>query len=220
MTEYTNEELVCRAQNGDQPSKELLYSQNAGFIKSMALEAYKLCQSPKGIDFDDMYQEAGIAFLLSIGDYDINSGYSFLTYSGTSIKNRVRNHIISESDRNGKTQPLEYVTADNYEVNLLNEDLPYVTDYRSQKSLSAEDEYFKKFKNEQLTKAYNLLNPRQQKYISYRFGLGVYDSPHSRNNTAEYFGLTYEKATELEKDSLEVMRKYYSGKNEFSLLNT
>ena len=143
---------------------------------------------------------SGIAFLLSIDDFDINSGYSFQTYSGTCIKNRARNHIISESDRNGKTQPLEYVTADNYEVNLLNEDLPYVTDYRSQKSLSAEDEYFKKFKNEQLTKAFNLLNPRQQKYISYRFGLGEYDNPHSRNNAAEYFGLTYEKATDLEKE--------------------
>ena len=211
MTEYTNEELVCRAQNGDQSAKELLYSRNARFIKSMALEAYKLCQSPKGIDFDDMFQEAGIAFLLSVNEFDIYSGYSFLTYSGTCIKNRVRNYLITESDRNGKTQPLEYVTADNYEVNLLNEDLPYVTDYRSQKSLSAEDEYFKKFKNEQLTKAYNLLNPRQQKYISYRFGLGEYDNPHSRNNAAEYFGLTYEKATELERESLEVMRGYYSG---------
>ena len=209
MTEYTNEELVCRAQNGDQSAKELLYSRNEGFIKSMALEAYKLCQSPKGIDFDDMFQEAGIAFLLSVDDFDINSGYSFLTYSGTCIKNRVRKHLISESDRNSKTQPPEYVTADNYEVNLLNEDLPYVTDYRSQKSLSAEDEYFKKFKNEQLTNAFNLLNPRQKKYISYRYGLGEYDSPHSRNDAAEYFGLTYEKATDLEKESLEVLRKMY-----------
>lgn len=209
MTEYTNEELVCRAQNGEQSAKELLYSRNAGFIKSMALEAYKLCQSPKGIDFDDMFQEAGIAFLLSVNEFDIYSGYSFLTYSGTCIKNRVKSYIISESERNGKTLSLEYVTADNYEVNLLNEDLPYVTDYRSQKSLSAEDEYFKKYKDEQLTKAFNLLNPRQQKYISYRYGLGEYDTPHSRNNAAEYFGLTYEKATELEKESLEVMRKHY-----------
>lgn len=52
MTEYTNEELVRHAQNGDQLAKELLYSRNAGFIKSMALEAYRLCQSPKGIGFD------------------------------------------------------------------------------------------------------------------------------------------------------------------------
>lgn len=205
----TNEELCRLVHNGDQSAKEQIYYQNEAFIKSMALEAYRICQSPKHTDFDEMFQEAAVAFLLSINEYDINSGYLFLTYAGTCIKNRIKNYLIAESERTGRTQPLEYVTKDDYEADILNNDLPYVNDYRNQKSLSAEEEYFKNAKEEQLTKAVNQLDARQRKYISYRFGLSEYDSPHSRSNTAEYFGLIYERAAEIERESIRIMREYF-----------
>lgn len=205
----TNEELCRLVHNGDQSAKEQIYLQNKAFIKSMALEAYRICQSPKYTEFDEMFQEAAVAFLLSINEYDINSGYSFLTYAGTCIKNRIKNYLIAEAERTGRTQPLEYVIADDYEVDILNNDLPYVNDYRNLKSLSAEEEYFKNAKEEQLTKAFNLLDARKRKYISYRFGLGEYDLPHSRSNTAGYFGLTYERAIEIERESIRIMREYF-----------
>lgn len=104
---------------------------------------------------------------------------------------------------------LEYVTADNYTVDILNDDLLLVNDYRSQKTSSAEKEFFRMFSDEMLTKAFNRLDARQKKYISFRFGLDEYDSPHNRTETAEYFGLTYEKATEIEKSAIVVLRREY-----------
>ena len=71
--------------------------------------------------------------------------------------------------------------------------------------------FFINYFYETIKKALGLLSPRQQKIISYRFGLGgegEYCFSHTIDETSDYYGISKRDVIQIQKTSLRKMRKY------------
>ena len=71
----SNEELAVRIQAGDKDAAEALIRQNEGFLISRAKRLTQYC------DFEDLKQEAAIAFLQAAESFDPSHGTKLLTYA-------------------------------------------------------------------------------------------------------------------------------------------
>ena len=69
-------DYLRKAKNGDENSKEVLFTNNSPLIKSI-IRRFK----NKGIEYDDLYQIASIGFLKAINNFDESFGVKFSTYA-------------------------------------------------------------------------------------------------------------------------------------------
>ncbi len=218
-TKYTNEELALRVINGDNEALHLLYDQNVGLITDKCKEAFGYCGSPSDADFDDLNQEAALSFMMSAPKFNPDLGYRFTTFIGTCVFN----HMIDYIERSIKTSCTELII---HKKTLVTNDLNpnykkdsssniLLQDYWQKRlnvfSRSAEEAFFIDYFFETIKNALDLLSPRQQKLISYRFGLGgdeEYFFPHTIEETSEHYGITKRDVIELQKKTLRKMRRY------------
>lgn len=83
----SNEELVKLAQSGDEEARELLFIKNQAGIVKVAKARYT--QGNLVFDYDDIYQEAMIAFNNAINRFDISKGFKFITYAMQAMNNQI-----------------------------------------------------------------------------------------------------------------------------------
>ncbi len=218
-TKYTNEELALRVINGDKEALHLLYDQNVGLITDKCKEAFGYCGSPADADFDDLNQEAALSFMMSAPKFNPDLGYKFTTFIGTCVFNHMIDYIVKEIKTSNTECRIATRTTTSYDhtpearKNITENVL--LQDYWQKRlhifSISAEKAYFIDYFYETIKNALDLLSPRQQKLISYRFGLGgdeEYFFPHTIEETSEHYGITKRDVIELQKKTLRKMRRY------------
>lgn len=81
-------ELLKKAQDGDNFAKEKLIAENSPLIKSVIKKYLN-----KGIEFDDLYQLGSLGFLKAITNFDESFGVKFSTYAVPMIAGEVKRFI-------------------------------------------------------------------------------------------------------------------------------
>lgn len=179
----------------------------------MSNAAYAECGSPDNIDSEELHQEAAVGFMKAVNTFKPESGYSFLTYAGECIRNRVINYLKKEQTETQKKFPVltafiendesgERIKINPADSDKCNTEPLYETDYHK----TPEELFFINLKKELLYSALNELTGRQKQFITYRYGLNNTDY-RTRENTAEYFGITVDEALKTEKEALSQLRK-------------
>ncbi len=82
------EELIARSQTGDENAKELLVSENAGLIWSVARRFIG-----RGAEPDDLYQLGCLGFLKAVDGFDLEFGTQFSTYAVPKIAGEIRRFL-------------------------------------------------------------------------------------------------------------------------------
>jgi len=218
----TNEELIEEYINGNSDVMDELYKANIGLTVSICGAAFEYCGSPKFIDYDDLKQEAALSFMMSASGFDKTKGIKFSTYIYECIFNHMINYISGLMHRaiNGKVIYTKSLFSDdgNPDKEAYSETNIIFQDYWQKKleicCISAEQVFFINYFNETIKNAVEILNPRQKKFMSFRYGLGTedYQKPHTIVESSERFGITERDAYSIEKGALSVMRKYISEK--------
>ena len=81
-------DYIRKAKNGDENSKQVLFSHNSALLKSVIKRFYN-----KGIEYDDLYQIASIGFLKAIKNFDENYGVKFSTYTVPMIIGEIKRYM-------------------------------------------------------------------------------------------------------------------------------
>lgn len=82
------EELIARCQAGDREAGELLVTENAGLIWSVARRFMG-----RGTDSEDLYQLGCLGFLKAVEGFDLNFGTQFSTYAVPKIAGEIRRFL-------------------------------------------------------------------------------------------------------------------------------
>ena len=82
------EELISRAQNGDNEASETLILENAGLIWSVARRFLG-----RGTEGDDLYQLGCVGFLKAVEGFDLEYGTQFSTYAVPKISGEIRRFL-------------------------------------------------------------------------------------------------------------------------------
>ena len=82
------EELICRSQAGDREAGELLISENAGLIWSIAKRFLG-----RGTEAEDLYQLGCLGFLKAVEGFDLEFGTQFSTYAVPKIAGEIRRFL-------------------------------------------------------------------------------------------------------------------------------
>jgi RNA polymerase sporulation-specific sigma factor len=81
-------ELIQNSQQGSKEAKEVLITENAGLIWSVAKRFVG-----RGVDPDDLYQLGCLGFLKAVDGFDISFGTQFSTYAVPKIAGEIRRFI-------------------------------------------------------------------------------------------------------------------------------
>lgn len=81
-------ELIARSKTGDRDARELLITQNAGLIWSVARRYFG-----RGVDADDLYQLGCLGFLKAVDGFDLEFGTQFSTYAVPKIAGEIRRFL-------------------------------------------------------------------------------------------------------------------------------
>ncbi len=179
----------------------------------MSSAAYAECGSPDNADSEELHQEAAVGFMKAVNTFKPESGYSFLTYAGECIRNRVINYLKKEQTETQKKFPVLTAFIENDESGNRLKINPADSDKYSTKPLyevdyhkTPEELFFINLKKELLYSALKDLTDRQKQFITYRYGLNNIGY-HTRESTADYFGITIDEAVKTEKEALSRLRK-------------
>lgn len=82
------EELILRAQAGDREAGELLVTENAGLIWSVARRF-----SGRGAEMEDLYQLGCLGFMKAVEGFDLEFGTQFSTYAVPKIAGEIRRFL-------------------------------------------------------------------------------------------------------------------------------
>lgn len=82
------EELIAKAQQGDKAASELLVTENAGLIWSVARRFIG-----RGAEADDLYQLGCLGFIKAVEGFDLNFGTQFSTYAVPKIAGEIRRFL-------------------------------------------------------------------------------------------------------------------------------
>ncbi len=82
------ESLIARSQTGDKEACELLVTENAGLIWSVARRFIG-----RGVDEDDLYQLGCMGFIKAVEGFDLSYGTQFSTYAVPKIAGEIRRFL-------------------------------------------------------------------------------------------------------------------------------
>lgn len=82
------EELITRAQSGDEAAKELLITENAPLVWSIARRFVG-----RGAELEDLYQLGCLGFLKAVDGFDLQFGTQFSTYAVPKIAGEIRRFL-------------------------------------------------------------------------------------------------------------------------------
>lgn len=82
------EELIQKAQTGDQEASEALITENSALVWSVARRF-----AGRGVEMDDLYQLGCLGFLKAVAGFDIEFGTQFSTYAVPKIAGEIRRFL-------------------------------------------------------------------------------------------------------------------------------
>ena len=131
------EELIAKSQSGDQEAGEILITENAGLIWSVAKRFMS-----RGTEADDLYQLGCLGFLKAVEGFDLAFGTQFSTYAVPKIAGEIRRFLRDDGavkvSRSIKEQAAAIKTARNLLVNALGRE-PTVQEIANQTGFTPEE---------------------------------------------------------------------------------
>ena len=133
----TTEALIARSQAGDPTATEILVTENAGLIWSVARRFVG-----RGTELDDLYQLGCLGFLKAVEGFDLEYGTQFSTYAVPKISGEIRRFLRDDGavkvSRSIKEQAAAIRTARNHLASALGRE-PTIQEISRQTSLSPEE---------------------------------------------------------------------------------
>lgn len=77
-------EIIKKAQNNDQDAKDRLIKSNLSFVVAIAKQ-----YQGRGLEMADLINEGNIGMMAAIEKFDVNSGFKFITYAVTWIRQAI-----------------------------------------------------------------------------------------------------------------------------------
>jgi len=131
------EELIARSKAGDEEAGELLITENAGLIWSVARRFLG-----RGVESDDLYQLGCLGFLKAVEGFDLEFGTQFSTYAVPKIAGEIRRFLRDDGavkvSRSIKEQAFAVKNARNLLINALGRE-PTVMELSRQTGLTPEE---------------------------------------------------------------------------------
>ena len=131
------EELIARSQAGDRKASEILITENAGLIWSIARRFIG-----RGTEAEDLYQLGCLGFLKAVEGFDLAYGTQFSTYAVPKIAGEIRRFLRDDGtikvSRSLKEQAAQIKTARNLLINALGRE-PSVLEISNQTGLMPEE---------------------------------------------------------------------------------
>lgn len=131
------EELIAKSQSGDRNAGEILVTENAGLIWSVARRFMG-----RGVEADDLYQLGCLGFLKAVEGFDLKFGTQFSTYAVPKITGEIRRFLRDDGSvkvsRSIKEQAVAIKSARNLLVNALGRE-PTIQEIANQTGFTAEE---------------------------------------------------------------------------------
>lgn len=131
------EELIAESQAGNREAGEILVTENAGLIWSVARRFLG-----RGTEAEDLYQLGCLGFLKAVEGFDLNFGTQFSTYAVPKIAGEIRRFLRDDGaikvSRSLKEQSAAIKAARNHLASALGRE-PTVTEISRQTGLSPEE---------------------------------------------------------------------------------
>ena len=131
------EELIRLAQAGDRDACEMLVTENAGLIWSIARR-----YTGRGTELEDLYQLGCLGFLKAVEGFDVAYGTQFSTYAVPKISGEIRRFLRDDGavkvSRGIKEQAAQIRQARNHLIQALGRE-PTVQEISRQTGLSPEE---------------------------------------------------------------------------------
>ena len=202
----SNEALCTLAQAGSGHAMDVLIWRNEAFLAERARKvwnkAFKNTQE-YSVDLDDLMQAAREGMWRAIIAFKPSYGTKLLTLAGKCIENK-----LSDFER-------EYFSdiKEENEGFRVEEEYPEEEDIAHINLKLRPDEYKKRPEpmalaretSEEICRSVNSLEPREKKYLCYRFGY-PFDDEVPQKKAAEHFLITRTRANELEQEALRHFR--------------
>ena len=128
--EQTNE-LIRKAKDGDGDAKETLLKENSNLIKSIVKRYLN-----KGVEYDDLFQLAGMGLLKAINGFDESFGVRFSTYAVPMISGEIKRFMRDD----GSIKVSRAIKAAAKEINAFVE--KYAADHGEQPNVKTIAEHF------------------------------------------------------------------------------
>jgi RNA polymerase sporulation-specific sigma factor len=122
---------IRQAKQGDNKAKEILITENVNLIKSIVRRYLN-----KGVDYDDLYQLAGMGLLKAINGFDESFGVRFSTYAVPMIAGEIKRFMRDD----GSIKVSRTIKATAKEINRFVE--KYSSEHGSQPTVKAIAEKF------------------------------------------------------------------------------
>lgn len=133
----TTEELIKKAQSGCKEASELLVSENAGLIWSIARRF-----AGRGTELEDLYQLGCLGFLKAVDGFDSEYGTQFSTYAVPKISGEIRRFLRDDGaikvSRGIKEQASTIRSTRNHLIQALGRE-PTVTEISHQTGFTPEE---------------------------------------------------------------------------------
>ena len=131
------EELIRRAQQGDNEASERLVTENAGLIWSIARRFLG-----RGTEADDLYQLGCLGFIKAVEGFDLEFGTQFSTYAVPKIAGEIRRFLRDDGavkvSRSVKEQAVTIRTMRNHLTTALGRE-PTISEISRQTGLTPEE---------------------------------------------------------------------------------
>ena len=131
------EELILKAQGGDRDASEMLVTENAGLIWSIARR-----YTGRGTELEDLYQLGCLGFLKAVEGFDCSYGTQFSTYAVPKISGEIRRFLRDDGavkvSRGIKEQAAQIRQMRNHLIQALGRE-PTVQEISNQTGLSPEE---------------------------------------------------------------------------------
>lgn len=204
--QLSNEELCALAQGGNELAMNTLIWRNESFLAERALAVHEKSFSKVreySVDFDDLMQAARIGFWKAINTFKPSRGTKLITYGGKCIENELKGFKgkykrATKTERKGYR--MEGGDQDGEESKGFNQELR-PDEYKKRPEPMA----LARETSEEICRSVNSLEPRERKYLCYRFGY-PFDEEKSQKRTAEHFFLHQVRAEKLEQKALRNFR--------------
>ncbi len=189
--------LFVKAHKGDAAARNKLIEHNLRLVAHIVKKYYNTAP-----DKDDLISVGTIGLIKAIDSFKVENGARFATYAGKCLQNEILMYFRSQKKHSNVTSINEPVDIDK-DGNPLTylEIIAYPDDIA--------DSIDRKIKIEKIIKAIKtVLNDRERKIMSLRYGLNKSGKHFAQRDVAEMLGISRSYVSRLEKSAIEKIREY------------
>ena len=183
-----------KLQEGDEQARNILIERN------LRLVAHIVKKYASAGDGDDLISIGTIGLIKAIDSFKVENGARFATYAGKCLQNEILMYFRSQKKHSNVTSINEPVDVDKD-----GNPLTYLEIIACPDDIA--DSIDRKIKLERIFKAIKtVLDDREKKIISLRYGLNKSGNRYSQRDVAEMLGISRSYVSRLEKSALEKIK--------------